>query len=46
VTWAIVKPHSAWLAQAMDAWAAVEPHAPRARSDATSPPSTGTILPC
>ncbi len=29
MTWAIVKPHSAWLAQAMDAWAAVEPHAPQ-----------------
>ncbi len=29
MTWAIVKPHSAWLAQAMDAWAAGEPHAPQ-----------------
>ncbi len=29
MTWAIVKPPSAWLAQAMDAWAAGEPHAPQ-----------------
>jgi len=29
VTWAIVKPHSAWLAQAKDAWAALEPQAPQ-----------------
>jgi len=29
VTWAIVKPHSAWFAQAKDAWAALEPQAPQ-----------------
>jgi len=29
VTWAIVKPHSAWLAQATDAWTALEPQAPQ-----------------
>ncbi len=29
MTWAIVKPHSAWLAQATDAWAALEPQAPQ-----------------
>jgi len=29
MTWAIVKPHSAWLAQAKDAWAAREPQAPQ-----------------
>ena len=29
MTWAIVKPHSAWLAQATDAWTALEPQAPR-----------------
>ncbi len=28
MTWAIVKPHSAWLAQAKAAWAALEPQAP------------------
>jgi len=28
VTWAIVKPPSAWLAQAKDAWASLEPQAP------------------
>jgi len=29
VTWAIVKPPSAWLAQATDAWTALEPRAPQ-----------------
>ena len=29
MTWAIVKPHSAWLAQATDAWTALEPQAPQ-----------------
>ncbi len=29
MTWAIVKPHSAWLTQAKDAWAALEPQAPQ-----------------
>jgi len=29
VTWAIVKPPSAWLAQATDAWTALEPQAPQ-----------------
>jgi len=28
MTWAIVKPHSAWLTQAKAAWAALEPQAP------------------
>jgi len=28
MTGAIVKPHSAWLRQATDAWAALEPQAP------------------
>ncbi len=27
--WAIVQPHDAWLAQARDAWTALEPHAPQ-----------------
>jgi len=27
--WAIVKPRDAWLAQARDAWAALEPQAPQ-----------------
>jgi len=27
--WAIVKPRAAWLAQARDAWAALEPQAPQ-----------------
>jgi hypothetical protein len=27
--WAVTKPRSAWLAQATDAWAALEPHAPQ-----------------
>jgi len=29
VTWAIVKPPSAWLAQATDTWTALEPQAPQ-----------------
>jgi len=29
MTWAIVTPHSAWLAQATTAWAALEPQAPQ-----------------
>jgi len=29
MTWAIVKLRSAWLAQATDAWAALEPQAPQ-----------------
>jgi len=29
MSWAIVKPRSAWLAQARDAWAALEPQAPQ-----------------
>ncbi len=27
--WAVTKPHSAWLAQAKDAWAALTPQAPK-----------------
>jgi len=42
MTWAIVKPRSAWIAQATDAWAVLEPQAPGARTCATSPPSTVT----
>jgi len=29
MTWAIVKPRDAWLAQATDAWTALEPQAPQ-----------------
>jgi len=29
VTWAIVKPRSAWIAQAKAAWATLEPQAPQ-----------------
>ncbi len=29
MTWTISKPHSAWLTQAKDAWAALEPQAPQ-----------------
>ncbi len=29
MSWAIVKPRDAWLAQARDAWAALEPQAPQ-----------------
>ena len=29
MTWAIVKPRNAWLRQATDAWAALEPQAPQ-----------------
>jgi len=29
MTWAIVKPRDAWLRQATDAWAALEPQAPQ-----------------
>ncbi len=29
MTWAFVKPRSAWIAQAKDAWAVLEPQAPR-----------------
>jgi hypothetical protein len=28
MTWAISKPRDAWMRQATDAWAALEPHAP------------------
>jgi len=29
MTWAIVKPHNAWVRQAKEAWAALEPQAPQ-----------------
>jgi len=45
MTWAIVKPRDAWLRQATDAWAALAPQAPRARSYAPSRPSTMKTLP-
>ncbi len=45
MTWAIVKPRDAWLRQATDAWATVEPQAPRAHRCAPSPLSTTRTSP-
>ena len=47
MTWAIVTPHSAWLAQATTAWAALEPQAPQGsqlRDHATSDHANFALL--